>query len=119
MRAPTYGQVSTRPQRAPQAFQEFYLPLHLGCQSCSALSPQSEIDVLDLPESIEISTLLIDEEMPKIEPEKVVKKTIAEPTGPAFHEKKEKNKRVNLGGSYRREIAKKYKKPKTRGQKRK
>jgi len=79
----------------------------------------TEIDVLDLPESIEISTLLIDEEMPKIEPEKVVKKTIAEPTGPAFHEKKEKNKRVNLGGSYRREIAKKYKKPKTRGQKRK
>jgi ATP-dependent RNA helicase RhlE len=57
--------------------------------------------------------------MPKIEPEKVVKKTIAEPSGPAFHEKKEKNKRVNLGGSYRREIAKKYKKPKTRGQKRK
>lgn len=79
----------------------------------------TEIDVLDLPESIEISTLLIEEEMPKIEPEKVVKKTIAEPSGPAFHEKKEKNKRVNLGGSYRREIEKKYKKPKTRGQKRK
>ncbi|GAK76634.1 superfamily II DNA and RNA helicase [Nonlabens ulvanivorans] len=26
-------------------------------------------------------------------------------------------KKVNLGGSYRREIAKKYKKPKTRGDK--
>jgi len=79
----------------------------------------TEIDVLDLPENIEISTQMIDEEKPKIAPEKVVKKTIAEPSGPAFHEKKEKNKRVNLGGSYRREIAKKYKKPKTRGQKRK
>jgi len=78
-----------------------------------------EIEVLDLPEEIEISTELIGEEMPKIAPEKVVKKTIAEPSGPAFHEKKEKNRRVNLGGSYRREIAKKYKKPKTRGQKRK
>lgn len=79
----------------------------------------TEIEVLDLPENIEISTQMIDEEKPRVEPEKMVKKTIAEPTGPAFHEKKEKNKRVNLGGSYRREIAKKYKKPKTRGQKRK
>jgi ATP-dependent RNA helicase RhlE len=79
----------------------------------------TEINVLDLPENIEISTEMIDEEMPKIAPEKIVKVTIAEPSGPAFHEKKEKNKRVNLGGSYRREIAKKYKKPKTRGQKKK
>lgn len=79
-----------------------------------------EIDVLDLPSTIEISTRLIDEEMPKVEPEsKSAKRTITEPSGPAFHEKKEKNKKVNLGGSYRREIAKKYKKPKTRGQKRK
>ena len=36
---------------------------------------------------------------------------------PAFHEKKDKNKKVNLGGSYKREVAKKYKKPKTRGDK--
>jgi ATP-dependent RNA helicase RhlE len=78
-----------------------------------------EIEVLDLPEVIEISSQLIDEEKTKEAPEKVVKRTIAEPSGPAFHEKKEKNSRVNLGGSYRREIAKKYKKPKTRGQKRK
>lgn len=78
-----------------------------------------EIEVLDIPDTIEISSEMIDEEMPKIAPEKVVKRTIAEPSGPAFHEKKEKNSRVNLGGSYRREIAKKYKKPKTRGQKRK
>jgi ATP-dependent RNA helicase RhlE len=80
----------------------------------------TEIDVEDLPETIEISTRLIDEEMPNVEPEKSSrKKTLTEPSGPAFHEKKEKNSRVNLGGSYRREIAKKYKKPKTRGQKRK
>jgi len=80
----------------------------------------TEIDVYDLPETIEISTQQIDEEMPKVEPESVgKKKTITEPSGAAFHEKKEKNKRINLGGSYRREIAKKYKKPKTRGQKRK
>ncbi|UMB53516.1 DEAD/DEAH box helicase [Lutibacter sp. A64] len=80
----------------------------------------TEIDVEDLPETIEISTRLIDEELPKVEPEKSSrKKTITEPSGAAFHEKKEKNSKKNLGGSYRREIAKKYKKPKTRGQKRK
>ncbi len=80
----------------------------------------TEIDVEDLPETIEISTRLIDEEQPKVEPEKSSrKKTITEPSGAAFHEKKEKNSKKNLGGSYRREIAKKYKKPKTRGQKRK
>ncbi len=80
----------------------------------------TEIEVFDLPETIEISMRLIDEEMPKVEPERrSTKRRITEPSGKAFHEKKEKNKRVNLGGSYRREIAKKYKKPKTRGQKRK
>jgi ATP-dependent RNA helicase RhlE len=79
-----------------------------------------EIEVLDLPENIEISTRLIDEEMPKTDPENTgKKKTVTEPSGAAFHEKKEKNQKKNLGGSYRREIAKKYKKPKTRGQKRK
>jgi ATP-dependent RNA helicase RhlE len=39
--------------------------------------------------------------------------------GAAFHEKKDKNKKTNQGGSYRRKLAAKYKKPKTRGQKRK
>ena len=42
---------------------------------------------------------------------KEVKKVVV---GPAFHEKSEKNQKVNLGGSYKREIKKKYKKPKTR-----
>jgi ATP-dependent RNA helicase RhlE len=80
----------------------------------------TEIDVLDLPETINISTRMIDEEMPLIKPERTSeKRSITTPSGPAFHKKKEKNARVNLGGSYKREIAKKYKKPKTRGQKRK
>jgi ATP-dependent RNA helicase RhlE len=42
---------------------------------------------------------------------------IEDERGDSFHEKKEKNRKENLGGSYRREIAKKYKKPKTRGDK--
>mgnify|MGYP004362513065 CR=1 FL=1 len=36
--------------------------------------------------------------------------------GGAFHEKKEKNKKTNQGGSYLRKM-KKYKNPKTRGDK--
>ena len=32
-----------------------------------------------------------------------------------FHEKKEKNQKVNTGGSYRAKLAKKYKKSQTKG----
>jgi len=34
--------------------------------------------------------------------------------GASFHEKKLKNQKTNQGGKYKREIKKKYKKPKTR-----
>ncbi len=73
-----------------------------------------------LPDTIEISQELAPEERPEA-------KEIYNPNrrniedenapGPAFHEKKEKNKKVNLGGSYKRTIKQKYKKPKTRGDK--
>lgn len=36
---------------------------------------------------------------------------------PGFHEKKDKNKKTNKGGSYKRDLALKYKKPKTKGDK--
>jgi ATP-dependent RNA helicase RhlE len=79
-----------------------------------------EIEVHDLPESIKISSQMTEEELPKAEPEYTSRKRkLTEPRGAAFHEKSEKNSKINLGGSYRREIVKKYKKPKTRGQKRK
>lgn len=72
----------------------------------------------DLPEDVEISTILIPEEQPKVvEINNPNNSNSDDAPGPAFHEKSEKNKKVNLGGSYRREIAKKYKKPKTRGDK--
>ncbi|MCF4101311.1 DEAD/DEAH box helicase [Gillisia sp. M10.2A] len=72
----------------------------------------------DLPENVEISTVLIPEEQPKVfEINNPGKQNDEDAPGPAFHEKSLKNQKVNLGGSYRREIAKKYKKPKTRGDK--
>lgn len=73
------------------------------------------IPQLPFPPEVEISEELAPEERP----------VMLEPNdsgnfrevggGSAFHEKSEKNKKVNRGGSYKRTIAKKYKKPITRG----
>lgn len=79
---------------------------------------QMNIPLLDLPDVVEVSKQLTEEERPQLkEHHNPVKRKKDEEIGEAFHEKSEKNKKVNLGGSYRREIAKKYKKPKTRGDK--
>ncbi|MFD0862001.1 DEAD/DEAH box helicase [Sungkyunkwania multivorans] len=70
----------------------------------------------DLPEEVEISEKLLPEEMPN--DDSMEGFTVeGETPKPHVHEKKEKNKKTNQGGSYRREVAKKYKKPKTRGDK--
>ena len=77
-----------------------------------------EIPVLELPEEVEIATMLTEDERPREDQGISKNRTSLEYVpGPAFHEKSEKNSQVNRGGSYRREIAKKYKKPKTRGDK--
>ena len=81
---------------------------------------QLKIPVVEIPAEVTISTKLTEEEVPQevIKPyQKKRSKDFA--PGPAFHEKKEKNQKTNQGGSYRRELAKKYKKPKTRAPKRK
>jgi len=58
-----------------------------------------------LPEEVAISKVLLDDEREKPKFEKVFAKPAksTEPRGAAFHEKKEKNKKVNLGGPGRRE----------------
>ncbi|WP_282135638.1 DEAD/DEAH box helicase [Seonamhaeicola maritimus] len=77
-----------------------------------------KIPLLELPEMVEISSELIEEERPQIkERNNPTKRRDEDAPGPAFHEKKEKNQKENLGGSYKFKIAKKYKKPKTRGDK--
>jgi len=77
-----------------------------------------KIDQVAFPEEVVVSDVLLMEEMPVVpgvnySPEATIKNSRG-----AFHEKKKKNTKVNLGGSYKIEIKKKYKKPKTRGQKR-
>lgn len=77
-----------------------------------------KIPVLELPEGVEISKLLTEDERPKEDTQQSKNRTALEfVPGASFHEKSEKNSKTNQGGSYRREIAKKYKKPKTRGDK--
>ncbi len=60
-----------------------------------------KIQLLDLPEAVEVSVNLTQDEKP-VKRDKSLKKIpkIATPTG-AFHEKKDKNKKVNLGGKRR------------------
>ena len=77
-----------------------------------------EINNLPFPGGVEVSKKLTPEEEPKVsEPNNPHKRTNENERGASFHEKSEKNKKTNEGGSYRRIIKAKYKKPKTRGDK--
>ncbi len=76
------------------------------------------IPMLDLPSDVVISKELLPEEKPEEEQLKDHNRNAKQSTsGPGTHEKKAKNKKVNLGGSYKREVEKKYKKAQTRGDK--
>jgi len=62
-----------------------------------------KIDMLDLPEDVEISDELTTDEIPAVRDKNLKKaKKLVAPTG-AFHEKKAKNKKVQLGGKRRQE----------------
>jgi len=74
-----------------------------------------KITMQELPSEVAISDKLTAEEQPVVV--EINNPTKEDVVGPAFHEKKEKNKKENQGGSYKRIIKKKYKKPKTRGDK--
>ncbi|RED96574.1 DEAD/DEAH box helicase [Marinoscillum furvescens] len=75
-----------------------------------------EIPELEFPEEVEINPQLTPEEKPKRKEINTGKHKLPEGPGPAFHEKKEKNKKTNQGGSWRRKMEKKHankkKKPK-------
>lgn len=74
-----------------------------------------KIPMLDLPENIEISALYTDEELPKQKMKNYLKMPKLESKG-AFHEKSEKNRKVNSGSPSKKR--KKYKKPLKRSSKR-
>ena len=68
--------------------------------------------MLDLPEDLEISEVLTDDEQPKkFVPNIVIKQPKRENVGAAFHEKSEKNKKRNVKVSYKDKMKAKYGKP--------
>lgn len=77
---------------------------------------KKKLEMLEMPEAVEISENLTQDEKP-VTRDKSLKKIpkLITPTG-AFHEKKEKNKKVNLGGKRRQENLRRIaeKKAKTR-----
>ncbi len=80
---------------------------------------KQKIEVAALPDGLEISEKLTPDEMPKIHEKEInVKAPKKEETSSAFHEKLEKNKKTRIKVTRAQQMKKKYKKPKTRGQKR-
>lgn len=70
------------------------------------------IPVLPLPKGLEISDELIEEEKPKVNMKNAVEKIhLSETYGGAFHEKLDKNKKVNVRRDHAKEMMKKYGKP--------
>lgn len=79
-----------------------------------------KISLMKMPDGVEISKELTEDELPKV----VMKNTLVkipkkEEGGEAFHEKIAKNKKVNMKVRRAAAMKIKYKKPKTRGQKKK
>ena len=75
-----------------------------------------KIPMIDFPRQVEINNELTPEERPREVEVKLKPDSDIKSKGGAFHEKKEKNLKTNQGGSYLRK-KKKYKKPKTKGDK--
>ena len=90
------------------------------CQATIQSLMNYTIPVVPLPEDLEISDMLTEDERPKVYT-KVIPLNIPKPefAGGAFHEKLEKNKKVNTIISHADRMKKKYGKPKTRGAKKK
>lgn len=96
----------------------FYTPAEEEAKRAIETLMDYIIPEMEFPEEVEISTDLLPEERPKLpEMSNSRLKTAVDKPGAAFHEKKEKNQKVNQGGSYKRLIKTKYKKPKTKGDK--
>ena len=73
-----------------------------------------EIPVSEIPEEVEITQQLTEEER-KANGKNFYRNVKKVEVGPSYHEKKEKNKKVNDRDKWRKERRVKYKKPKSRG----
>lgn len=99
-----------------------YTPLEEEAKLAIEVLMDYSIPEIPFPEELEVARQLTPAERPEgyvfKNPDR--NKKTAETGGASFHEKKAKNRKTNQGGKYKRELKKKYKKPKTRsGKKRK
>ncbi|MFP5040860.1 DEAD/DEAH box helicase [Parasediminibacterium sp. JCM 36343] len=79
-----------------------------------------QVPIMALPDDLEISDVLTEDEKPKIHMKTyLVKLPKKENVGPAFHEKSAKNSKVNSRVSHKDKMMKKYGKPIKRGAKKK
>lgn len=85
-------------------------------ESIEALMGQ-EIPKVDIPKEVPISAVFTDDEIPNLADKHYLKEAKISHSQGAFHEKKDKNKKTNQGGSYKNKIKAKYSKPKTRSAK--
>lgn len=94
----------------------FYTPKEANEKEAIESLMSLAIPLNNFPEEVDISEILTAEERPQ-KKEKYGNHKLAIPTEPgaSFHEKKEKNKVTNQGGSYKNKVAEKYKKPKRKG----
>lgn len=77
-----------------------------------------KISIMKMPEEVEVSSELTEHEIPQVKMKNtLIRIPKKEEGGEAFHEKKDKNKKVNMKVRRAESMKIKYKKPKTRGQK--
>ena len=98
----------------------FITPKEKKCQEAIEELMNYHIPIRPLPEHLEISEELTEDEKPKVYMKEIqLKIPKKEEVGPAFHPKSAKNSKVNFIVRRRDRMMKKYGKPITRGQKKK
>ena len=98
----------------------FITPKEKKCQNAIEGLMSYHIPMRPLPEHLEISEELTEDEIPKVYMKEIqLKIPKKEDVGPAFHPKSAKNSKVNFIVRRRDRMMKKYGKPITRGQKKK
>lgn len=79
-----------------------------------------QVAISEFPDEVELSELILEFEKPQVAMKNTLVKTPSkDEAGPAFHEKKAKNKKVNVRYNHKKAMQEKYGKPKKRGNKKK
>ena len=79
-----------------------------------------KVTIQEFPDEVELSELVLDFEKPQVAMKNtLVKSPSKDQAGPAFHEKKDKNKKVNVRYDHKKAMQDKYGKPKKKGNKKK